>query len=89
MGSRWSNFAESISTVDEMSVAYICLMFLLNIILYMSLTLYFENVIPSEYGVRKPFYFIFKVSHKLNLRTSKHFRDHCISWLLETETETK
>jgi hypothetical protein len=67
--------------VDELTVAHGCLMLLLNIILYMSLTLYFENVIPSEYGLHKPFYFIFKVRHKLNLRTSKHFLDHCISSL--------
>jgi hypothetical protein len=64
VGAHWYNIAEPISSVDELSVAYACLMLILNVILYMSLTIYFESIIPSEYGVRRPWYYIFKVSLK-------------------------
>jgi len=61
VGSHWYNIAEPISSVDDLSVCLACLMLILNIILYTALTVYFESIIPSEYGVRKPWYYIFKV----------------------------
>ncbi|CAL8083288.1 unnamed protein product [Orchesella dallaii] len=62
VGAQWVNIAEPISSVDPLSLGHIILMFLLNTCLYMFLTVYVENVLPSEYGVRKPWYYIFQPS---------------------------
>jgi hypothetical protein len=46
----------------ELSLGYVLLIFLFDTVLYMSLALYFEAVLPSEFGVRQPWYFLFRVS---------------------------
>ena len=53
---------EPISTVDPLSLGLVCLMLIFDTILYMTLTVYLESVLPSEYGVRKPWYYVFQVS---------------------------
>jgi len=63
VGARWSNIAEAVSSTDELSVGYGCLMLILDTLLYTLLTIYFENVIPSEFGIRKPWYYPFQVTH--------------------------
>ncbi|XP_072019069.1 cholesterol transporter ABCA5-like [Amphiura filiformis] len=44
--------------------AYACLvMLIVDTILYLTLAIYFENVVPSEYGLRKPLLFFLKPSY--------------------------
>ncbi|ODM97302.1 ATP-binding cassette sub-family A member 3 [Orchesella cincta] len=62
VGAHWSNIAEPISSVDPLALGHVILMFLLNTCMYMFLAVYVENVLPSEYGVRKPWYYIFQPS---------------------------
>jgi hypothetical protein len=61
-GAQWKNFFEPISAVDGLSVGNICLMFIVDIGMYMLLTLYFECIMPSKYGIRRPWYFLLKVN---------------------------
>lgn len=62
VGAHWYNICEPLSSVDPLTLGHVILMFLINTTMYMFLTVYIENVFPSEYGVRKPWYYIFQVS---------------------------
>ena len=56
VGAHWSNLFEPMNSIDSLSLGIVLLMMLCSTILLVALTLYFENVLPSEYGVRKPWY---------------------------------
>ncbi|ODM95225.1 ATP-binding cassette sub-family A member 3 [Orchesella cincta] len=57
-GIQWSNIGEPISDQDSLSLLHIIFMQLLSTVIYMFLTVYLENVLPSEFGVRQPFYYL-------------------------------
>ncbi|ODM99022.1 ATP-binding cassette sub-family A member 3 [Orchesella cincta] len=58
-GIQWSNIAEPTDTETSLTLIHILVMFFVDTFIYMFLTIYLENVLPSEFGVRKPFYYIF------------------------------
>ncbi|CAL8085798.1 unnamed protein product [Orchesella dallaii] len=58
-GIQWSNIGVPTDEIGSLCLGHIILMFLVDTFLYMFLTVYLENVLPSKYGVRKPFYYIF------------------------------
>ncbi|ODM90575.1 ATP-binding cassette sub-family A member 3 [Orchesella cincta] len=60
LGARWSNIGVPISESDSLCLGHVILVFLISTFLYMFLTLYLENVLPSKFGLRKPWYFIFQ-----------------------------
>lgn len=47
----------------EFSVNNMFLMFFIDFLIYLFLGFYFENVLPHEFGTRKPFWFIFSPSY--------------------------
>jgi hypothetical protein len=47
--------------LDNISLGAIFTMLFLSSIFYFIITLYFEAILPSEFGVRKPWYFLFQV----------------------------
>jgi hypothetical protein len=47
---------------DELSLGQVLCMFVLDTILYTMLARYLDAVLPSDFGVRQPWYFIFRVS---------------------------
>jgi hypothetical protein len=47
---------------DELSLGHVLLMFVLDTVLYTMLAQYLDAVLPSDFGVRQPWYFIFRVS---------------------------
>jgi ATP-binding cassette subfamily A (ABC1) protein 3 len=60
-GAQFSNIFKPLSSVDEMTLGHVLFMFLFDTVLYLLLTLYVEAVLPSNFGIRKPWYFIFRV----------------------------
>ncbi|CAL8139104.1 unnamed protein product [Orchesella dallaii] len=58
-GMQWSSIGVPHNEDDFLCLGHIILMFLVDTFLYMFLTIYLENVLPSKYGDRKPFYYIF------------------------------
>jgi hypothetical protein len=61
-GTQWSNIADASFTSINFSVAQSLLMMLIDIPLYIFLAWYLNNVVPQEWGVAKPWYYIFQVS---------------------------
>ncbi|XP_008193592.2 phospholipid-transporting ATPase ABCA1 isoform X1 [Tribolium castaneum] len=57
-GSQWSNMSES-TLVGDLPLGTILLIMVLDTIIYMIITIYLEAVLPSEFGVAKPWYFLF------------------------------
>jgi len=58
VGVTWAN---SYSTPNELSIPFIHVIyaFIFDTLLYMFLGYYLDNVLPQEYGLKKPWYFLF------------------------------
>ncbi|XP_050094334.1 phospholipid-transporting ATPase ABCA1-like isoform X1 [Anopheles aquasalis] len=59
IGLQWSNLFSAPSMGDEFSVGLVMVMFLVDALLYLAIALYFEQVMPGEFGVAKPWNFLF------------------------------
>lgn len=62
VGAQWKYIAKPVSTMDSLTLLHIIGMFLVTSVIYTLLAMYLESVLPTKYGVRKPWYFIFLVS---------------------------
>ena len=73
VGLSWSNIAEPITIDDSFNMAWVLIMLLIDSVLYLTLTLYVNEVKPGQYGVPKPLYFPFLPSYWCSARqlTSK------------------
>jgi len=60
-GQQWRNIGTPLGS-NEMSLGIVVLMLLVGSFINVILAMYFEKVLPSKYGVRKPWYFIFQVN---------------------------
>lgn len=58
-GLQWDNLFDAVSVDDDFSVGAVWLMLLVDAAIYLSITLYFEQVFPGEYGVPEPWNFLF------------------------------
>ena len=63
VGLSWSNIAEPITIDDNFNMAWVLMMLLIDSVLYLTLTLYVNEVKPGQYGVPKPLYFPFLPSY--------------------------
>ena len=63
LGARWSNVAQPLTTLDDFAVIHVMIMLIVSSVIYMALTLYFECIMPTKYGITRPWYFIFKVGN--------------------------
>lgn len=59
----------------DLTVAMIFCLFVAYAILFFLITVYMENVFPGEYGVAKPWYFIFTKKFWLNLNRYEKFTE--------------
>ena len=66
-GSQWSNLFESSKEGDPITMGVVWILFLVNIILYGTITWYIDSVHPGPYGVAKKWYFCFQVRYNLCL----------------------
>jgi ABC-type lipoprotein export system ATPase subunit len=62
-GTQWANIAQASFTSTNFSVASSMLMMLINIPLYIFLGWYLNNIVSQEWGVARPWYFIFQSSY--------------------------
>ncbi|KAJ8008300.1 hypothetical protein DPEC_G00103410 [Dallia pectoralis] len=62
VGIQWSNITQS-PEEDRYSFLVAMVMMLIDSIAYWLLTWYIENVFPGQYGVPKPWYFLFTTSY--------------------------
>lgn len=60
-GARWSNIFEPISSTNMLCLGFLIIILIVDIVLYMLLAIYFDNIFPSEFGLRKPPYYPFLV----------------------------
>ncbi len=60
-GSGFKNLFKDIEPIDDLNLGLIIIMFIVSSLLYLLLTMYFEVILPSEFGVRKPWYFLCQV----------------------------
>ncbi|XP_058124970.1 phospholipid-transporting ATPase ABCA3-like [Anopheles ziemanni] len=58
-GLQWSNLFSSPTMGDDFSVGLVIILFLVDALLYLAIALYFEQVMPGEFGVAKPWNFLF------------------------------
>ncbi|CAL8327347.1 unnamed protein product [Lota lota] len=63
VGIQWSNIAESPEEGTRYSFLVSIIMMLLDALLYWTATCYIENVFPGQYGIPKPWYFLFSRSY--------------------------
>ncbi|OXA58482.1 ATP-binding cassette sub-family A member 3 [Folsomia candida] len=76
VGAQWKYIAKPVSTMDSLTLLHIIGMFLVTSVIYTLLAMYLESVLPTKYGVRKPWYFIFLPSTwGLNKRNSNDISD--------------
>ncbi|XP_055623835.1 phospholipid-transporting ATPase ABCA3-like [Toxorhynchites rutilus septentrionalis] len=57
-GLQWSNLFTPSTMNDGLSVGTVIVMLLVDALLYLLIALYFEQIMPGEFGVAKPWYFI-------------------------------
>lgn len=58
LGVQWNNFYSSSSGGrEDVTMLNVFVMLIIDMIVYMALTVYLDGVNPGKYGVRKPFLF--------------------------------
>jgi ATP-binding cassette subfamily A (ABC1) protein 3 len=62
VGANWKTAFQPTSPIDGFALYHVIIMFIIDTIVFMALTIYLENVLPSKYGLRKPWYYIFQKS---------------------------
>ena len=62
VGAQWDNIATSPIDGDPYSLLLCMVMQIADAIIYMLLALYIEAVFPGQYGIPKPWYFLFQPS---------------------------
>jgi ATP-binding cassette, subfamily A (ABC1), member 3 len=68
-GLNFSNWSEGINITDNLSLLHVMLMLLVNHVIHLLLTYYFENIFPGDHGIAKPWYFpinCLRRKHKIN-----------------------
>ena len=63
MGLNWSNISALAGEDDRLSFIAICIVLVVDTLLYFLATWYIEGIAPGRYGVAKPFYFPFMPSY--------------------------
>lgn len=58
-GLQWSNLFSPVTVDDQLTVAHIVLMLLVDALLYLLIALYVEQVAPGKFGIPKKWNFIF------------------------------
>lgn len=74
---------------NSFSMMTICLIMLLDAVIYMVLAWYIETVWPGEYGISRPWYFMFTISYWTGEKNTKLFkksdRFSFFNWLYDTK----
>ncbi|XP_062542045.1 phospholipid-transporting ATPase ABCA3-like [Armigeres subalbatus] len=61
VGLQWSNLFTPATIDDGFSVGLAIVMLLVDAVIYLAIALYIEQIMPGEFGVAKPWNFLFKI----------------------------
>lgn len=75
-GLQWNNFWRPASVDDNISIGLIMVMMLVCTVLYLLIALYFEQILPGQYGVPQPWYFPFTRKFWCGQPSSWSYSDH-------------
>ncbi|XP_044748783.1 phospholipid-transporting ATPase ABCA3 [Coccinella septempunctata] len=78
-GSQWGNLFKAGSPDDTLTLGLVFVMLLFDTFLYLLIALYFEAVIPVEYGIPKPWYFLFTRSFWCDETTIKGYAEDMVT----------
>ncbi|XP_058835896.1 phospholipid-transporting ATPase ABCA3-like isoform X2 [Topomyia yanbarensis] len=67
IGLQWSNLFTPVTVDDQLTVAHIMLMLLIDAVFYLLVALYVEQIAPGQFGIPKKWNFIFTI----NFRSSR------------------
>lgn len=59
-GVQFSNIHYGINSEDTFSVAHVLVILIFNHLIHVFLIYYFDNVLPGDHGIAKPWHFVFK-----------------------------
>ena len=86
IGVQWSNFNSNPYVMrNSFSMMTICLIMLLDAVIYMILAWYIETVWPGEYGISRPWYFLFTPSYWGMGVKNKRSAGNKTSWFYDTK----
>ncbi|XP_058837017.1 phospholipid-transporting ATPase ABCA3-like [Topomyia yanbarensis] len=63
LGLRWSSLFTPATIDDGLSVGLVMVMLLVDALIYLLIALYVEQVMPGEFGVAKPWNFLFRMEY--------------------------
>ncbi|XP_068940595.1 ATP-binding cassette sub-family A member 13 [Petaurus breviceps papuanus] len=66
-GIQWNNMYQSLEQEGDMTFGWVCWMILFDSMVYFICGWYFSNLIPGNFGLKKPWYFPFTMSYWKNL----------------------
>ncbi|XP_074139691.1 LOW QUALITY PROTEIN: ATP-binding cassette sub-family A member 13 [Sminthopsis crassicaudata] len=66
-GIQWNNMYQYIEQEGDMTFGWVCWMILFDSMAYFICGWYFSNLIPGDFGLKKPWYFPFTMSYWQNL----------------------
>ena len=69
---RTFKFGDIFHVYTNYSIIIMFIMLIFDILIYLFLGYYFQNVLPKDYGVRKPWYFIFKKIFRIKSKKIKY-----------------
>lgn len=77
-GSQWHNLFKAGSPDDTLTLGLVFVMLIIDTFLYLLIALYFEAILPGEYGIPKPWYFLFTRNFWCNETTIKGRLIRCL-----------
>ena len=66
-GITWGTLFSRISADDPLSMGYVFIMFMVDIVLYSVIVWYVDKIAPGKYGVAEKWYFLFSPRYWLRL----------------------
>ena len=64
LGVQFSNLTRGINVEDKFSLAHTLIILFINNFIHLFLAYYFDNVLPGDHGIAKPWHFIFTLNNK-------------------------
>ncbi|XP_058837014.1 phospholipid-transporting ATPase ABCA3-like isoform X2 [Topomyia yanbarensis] len=74
-GLQWFNLFTPSTMNDGLSVGVVIIMLLVDALIYLAIALYFEQIMPGEFGVAKPWYFLFSREFWIRNKVGDHFQN--------------
>ena len=71
IGVNFSNWSKGIYAEDSFSVAHAMFFMFINHFIHLLVAYYFDNIMPGDHGIAKPWYFLFSNKNKINKNKNK------------------